>query len=104
MKTSYPSKDFTKTVRTSLETGATWSVIISSGWRLRWIKKSIAIWPRKLHQPLNGTRDEKRAFTFCMFFIPTLMTMHSSSISVGYEMTHQEHADSIEITYTWQSV
>jgi hypothetical protein len=104
VKASYPNRDFTETVRAALETGSPWSVTIASGWRARWIKKSIAIWPSKLHQPLNGSRDEKRAFTLCMVFIPTLMTMHSSSISVGYAMTYQEHAESIEITYTWRSI
>jgi hypothetical protein len=101
MKTSYPAKDFTTSVRSALETGASWSVTISSAWRLRWIKKSIGIWPDELHQPLSGLRDEKRAFTFCMVLMPTLMTMHSSSISVGYKMTYQVHQSSIEITYSW---
>lgn len=101
MKTSYPAKNFTSSVRSALETGASWSVTVSSSWRLRLIKKSIVIWPDRLHQQLGGSQSEKRAFTFCMVFMPTLMTMHSSSVSVGYKMTYQVHPSSIEITYSW---
>lgn len=102
MRTNYPAKDFTAVVRSALDSGASWSVTISSSWRLRWINKSIDIWPDKLHQPLAGLPGEKRAFTFCMLFMPTLMTMHSSSISVGYKMTYKKmNASCIELSYSW---
>jgi hypothetical protein len=102
VKTTYPAKDFTKVVRSALATGESWSVVVSSPWRLRRIMRSISIWPAKLHEPLNGSSDERRAYIFCMVLMPTLMTMHSSSISVGYKMTYEQvDSSAIEITYSW---
>lgn len=101
MKMDYPTKNFTKNVRNAIEKGEAWSVSISSGWRLRWIEESIEIWPCELHKPLNGSKNQIRAYKFCMFLMPTLMVMHSSSISVGYKMTYRRHSASIDINYVW---
>ena len=99
LKTIQLDKHFLTAIRGSLSAGESFRVLISPGWRFRSIKKEIEMWPKSKMDVWEAEEKRNGKFLFCMFLVPSLMSMHFLALSSGYLMSYGISQDAIEIIY-----
>ena len=99
MQVAYPHKNFAALSRETLAKLGPLRIRTSSGMRHYLVKKSIAMWPKKLSDLPNWATGNSWWYVLCMNFCPTLMVFHSAYSSAGYEMSYLLQDDAVDISY-----